>query len=187
MRELFNLLEEKEKKTLRVLMIFLGVALLFLLFFSLPKKKNYIRSLSLLETRENDYRHFSDITQQKENEWRQWEAAFRDIDDLKKSHFYSGQDAIKKMRLDIQRILNRSRIPASQKKYNYTEFKKEKIKKMSLSFNVRGNYQSLKRFIQSVEEFPKFLIVEKVDFLDIDEAGSVLELKIILAGYYEIL
>jgi Tfp pilus assembly protein PilO len=186
MKELFDLLEEKEKKTLRVLIVFLAVALLFLLFISLPKKRNYIKSLSLLETKQNDYQNFSEITQQKENEWRQWQEAFRDIDDLKKSHFYSGKDAIKQMRLDIQRILNRARIPASQKKYNYTEFKKEKIKKMSVSFNVRGNYQSLKRFIQSVEEFPKFLIVEKVDFLDIDDVGSVLELKIILAGYYEI-
>lgn len=185
MRELFNLLEEKEKKTLRVLVVFLAVALLFLFFVSLPKKRNYAKSLSLLEIKQNDYQHFSEITRQKENEWRQWQAAFRDIDDLKKSHFYSGKDAIKQMRLDIQRILNRARIPASQKKYNYTEFKKEKIKKMSVSFNVRGNYQSLKRFIQSVEEFPKFLIVEKVDFLDIDDVGSVLELKIILAGYYE--
>jgi Tfp pilus assembly protein PilO len=185
MKELFNLLEDKEKKTLRVLIVFLAVAMLFLLLVSLPMKRNYVKSISLLETKQSEYKHFSEITQQKENEWHQWQAAFRDIDDLKKSHFYSGKDAIKQMRLDIQHILNRARIPASQKKYNYTEFKKEKIKKMSVSFNVRGNYQSLKRFIQSVEEFPKFLIVEKVDFLDIDEVGSVLELKIILAGYYE--
>jgi virulence-associated protein VapD len=185
MRELFNLLEDKEKKTLRVLIVFLAVAMLFLLLVSLPMKRNYSRSLSLQETKQSEYQHFSEITQQKENEWRQWQVAFSDIDDLKKSHFYSGKDAIKQMRIDIQRILNRARIPASQKKYSYTEFKKEKIKKMSVSFNVRGNYQSLKRFIQSVEEFPKFLIVEKVDFLDIDDAGSVLELKIILAGYYE--
>ncbi len=90
------------------------------------------------------------------------------------------------MRIDIQRILTQARIPSSQKKYNYTEYTKEKINKMSLSFNVRGTYQSLKKFIQAVEEFPKFLIVEKIDFLDIDAAGGVLELKIVLAGYYEI-
>jgi hypothetical protein len=43
----------------------------------------------------------------------------------------------------------------------------------------------LKGLIQLVEEFPKFLIVEKIDFLEIDDRSSILELKIVLAGYYE--
>ena len=186
MRELFNLLEEYEKKVLRVLSVLLVVSVLFLLLMSLPQKRSSVRALSRLEGKQGEYQHFHGITQEKEKEWRFWEGAYRDIDELRKSHFYSGRDAVKQMRLDIQRILSQARIPSSQKKYNYTEFRKEKINKMSLSFNVRGTYQSLKKFIQAVEEFPKFLIVEKIDFLDIDAAGSVLELKIVLAGYYEI-
>lgn len=185
MREIFSLLEEKERKTLRVLSVFLVGAALFLILASFPQKRSYVKTLTQLEDKQSEYQHFSGITVQKDNEWRQWQEAYQDIVELKKSHFYSGKDAVKQMRLDIQRLLSRARIPSSQKKYNYIEFKQEKIKKMNVSFNIRGTYQSLKRFIQSVEEFPKFLIVEKIDFLDIDSAGSVLELKIVLAGYYE--
>lgn len=186
MRELFNLLEENEKKALRVLGILLIFSVLFLTLVSFPQKGSSARALSRLEGKQGEYQHFNGITQEKANEWRLWQAAYRDIDELKKSHFYSGNDAVKQMRVDIQRILTQARIPSSQKKYSYTEFTKENISKMSLSFNVRGTYQSLKKFIQSVEEFPKFLIVEKIDFLNIDAAGGVLELKIVLAGYYEI-
>jgi len=186
MRELFNLLEENEKKTLRVLGVLLVVSLLFLLLVSFPQKKSSIRALSRLESKQSEHQHSNGMTQEKEKEWRLWEGAYRDIDELRKSYFYSGKDAVKQMRLDIQRILSQARIPSFQKKYSYAEFRKEKISKMSMSFNVRGTYQTLKKFIQSVEEFPKFLIVEKIDFLDIDDAGGVLELKIVLAGYYEI-
>ncbi len=185
MRELFNLFEEKEKKALRVLGVLLGIAILFLLLISFPQKRSSIRALSRLDGKQSEYRHFNSITLEKEDEWRQWQEAYRDIDELKKSHFYSGKDAVKKMRLDIQRLLSQARIPSSQKKYNYTEFRRENIKKMSVSFSIRGTYQSLKGLIQLVEEFPKFLIVEKIDFLDIDDRSSILELKIVLAGYYE--
>lgn len=185
MREVFNLLEEKEKRAIRVMAVLLGLATLFLLLISIPQKGSSLRAESRLENKQSEFRHFNGITLEKENEWQQWQAAFHDIDELKKSHFYSGKNAIKQMRVDIQRILSQARIPSSQKKYNYTEFTREKIKKMSMSFNVRGTYQSLKRLIQSVEEFPKFLIVEKIDFLEIDERSSILELKIVLAGYYE--
>ena len=196
MRELFNLLEENEKKGLRVLGVLLVVSVLFLLLVSFPQKKSSIRALFRLESKKSEHQNFNGMTQEKEKKWRLWEGAYRDIDELRKSHFYSGKDAVKQMRLDIQRILSQARIPSSQKKYSYTEFRKEKIIKATICpsdlicpmyrFNVRGTYQTLKKFIQSVEEFPKFLIVEKIDFLDIDDAGGVLELKIVLAGYYEI-
>lgn len=185
MREVFNLFEEKEKKALRIMGVLFGVAILFLLLISFPQKRSSIRAHSRLESKQSEYQHFNSRTLKKEDEWRQWQEASRDIDELKRSHFYSGNDAVKQMRFDIQRILSQARVPSTQKKYMYTEFKRENIKKMSVSFNVRGTYQSLKELIQLVEEFPKFLIVEKIDFLDIDDRSSILELKIVLAGYYE--
>ena len=185
MREIFSLLEEKEKKAIRILSALLVLALLFLLGISFPQRRSYFRATSLLESKQGEYEHFHGITLEKESELRLWQDVTRDIEDLKKSHFYSGRDAIKQMRIDIQRILSQGQIPATQKSYHYTEFANERIKKMTVSFNVRSSYQSLKVFIQSVEEFPKFLLVEKIDFLDIDPRSGTLVLKIILAGYYE--
>jgi len=54
-----------------------------------------------------------------------------------------------------------------------------------VSFNFKGSYFSLKRFLSSVEEFPKFLIIEKIDFINIETQSGILGLRILLAGYYE--
>jgi hypothetical protein len=82
--------------------------------------------------------------------------------------------------------LNKARINvSSRKRYGYVEFKGETIKKINVTFDIKGSYLSLKRFIHSVEEFPKFLLIEKIDFLNIDARGNVLELRVVLAGYYE--
>ncbi|MBA7608199.1 hypothetical protein ES703_15375 [subsurface metagenome] len=132
MRELFNLLEENEKKVLRVLGVLLVVSVLFLLLVSFPQKKSSIRALFRLESKKSEHQNFNGMTQEKEKKWRLWEGAYRDIDELRKSHFYSGKDAVKQMRLDIQRILSQARIPSSQKKYSYTEFRKEKIIKATI-------------------------------------------------------
>ena len=109
------------------------------------------------------------------------------MDELKKTYFYDDdKEGFERLRLDLEQLLSKARINvSSRKKYDYVEFKGETIKKVNITFDIKGSYLSLKRFIHSVEEFPKFLLIEKVDFLNIDAGGNVLELRVVLAGYYE--
>lgn len=185
MKEIFNFLNDKEKKILRFLCFLLAGVVLFLLLFSLPQRNSYFNALSSLTAKQKDYQHFKKISQEKKREWLRWQEARQDMDELKRKYFYEEREVVKKLRLDLEKLLNEVRIHVPRKSYNYTEFKKEKVKKVNVSFNIKGSYLSLKRFIHFVEKFPKFLIIEKIDFLDIDAGGQVLELKIILAGYYE--
>jgi Tfp pilus assembly protein PilO len=53
------------------------------------------------------------------------------------------------------------------------------------TFQISGPYALIKRFVYEVEHFPRFLIVEKVDFVDIQRQSGALKLKITLAGYFE--
>lgn len=185
MKEIFNFLNDKEKKILRFLCFLLAGVVLFLLLFSLPQRKGYFNALSSLTVKQKEYQHFNKISKERKREWLQWQEARRDMDDLRTKYFYDNKEIIKRLRLDLEKLLNEARIHVSRKKFDYAEFKKEEIKKVNVSFNIKGSYLSLKRFIHSVEKFPKFLFVEKIDFLDIDSGGRVLELKIVLAGYYE--
>ena len=57
--------------------------------------------------------------------------------------------------------------------------------KVTATFQISGPYHLMKRFVHSVEIFSKFLIVEKIDFADINMQSGGLKLKIVLAGYYE--
>jgi Tfp pilus assembly protein PilO len=70
--------------------------------------------------------------------------------------------------------------------YRYLDLEKVPIKKIVLSFNYSGTYAELKRFLAIVERFHKFLAVEKIDFQKADAESGVLNLKLTLAGYYEI-
>lgn len=185
MKELFNSISDKEKKALRFLCFLLAGLLLFLLLFSLPQRKRYLNALTSLSAKQSDYQYFDRTSQEKKSEWLRWQEARQDMEELRTKYFYNDKEGFKQLRLDLEQILSEARIHVSRKKFDYADFEKEKIKKVNVSFNIKGPYLSLKRFIHTVEKFQRFLVVEKVDFLNIDAGGRVLELKIVLAGYYE--
>ena len=185
MRKMFDLLDNREKKTLSFLCALLAGMLLFLFLFSLPQRRSYFNDLSSLKAKEKDYEQLNMTKMEKEGELLRWQEARLDMDELKTKYFYDDKEGFEPLRLDLEQLLRRASINISGKKYGYSEFKGETIKKVNVTFNVKGPYLSLKRFIHSVEEFPKFLFIEKIDFLNIDAGGNVLELKVVLAGYYE--
>lgn len=185
MKEILNLLDNREKRGLRFLGILLLVVVLFFLLISLPRKRSYLNALSSLTNKQASYIHLNATSQGKKREWFNWQEAFNDMEELKTEYFYNEKDVIKQLRRDLEQIFNETRFRVSQIRFDYSEFEKEKINKVSASFNISGTYLSLKRFIHTVEKFPKFLMIEKIDFLKIDTEGRMLELKIILAGYFE--
>lgn len=183
---MLNLLEDKEKKALRYIGIVLGLILIFLFLVALPQRKRYFSALSVLEEKERNYTYFQGISQSKEEEWNRWQEAFRDMDELKSQYFYEERQIPLQLRIDLDQIQKKARVRASRFNYRYTQFKREEIKKVSVNFDIKGPYIALKRFLLTVEELPKFLFVEKIDFLDVDSQGGMLELKIVLAVYYAI-
>lgn len=185
MKEIFDFLDDKDKKRLGFLSIFLTVGVLFLLFISLPQRSGYIRTLSSFTGIQRDYQQVDKTKMEKEGEWLMWQETRRDMEELKTEYFYDDKEGIRQLRLDLEQLLDKSGFYVPRKKYDYIEFNTEKVKKVIVSFNLKGSYLALKRFINTVEGFPKFLVIEKIDFLNIDVARGDLELKITLAGYYE--
>ena len=187
MKKIFDLLDDKEKKTLIVLCVMIAGVALFLLLISLSQRRSYFNSLSSHTVKQRDYEQLNKAKIEKEGEWIRWQEARGDMDELKKKYFYDdNKEGFERLRLDLEQLLNKAQINvSSRKKYDYVEFKGDTIKKVNVTFDIKGSYLSLKRFIHSVEEFPKFLLIEKVDFLNIDAGGNVLELRVVLAGYYE--
>lgn len=184
MKELFDLLSQKERKILGLLCLFFAVALLFYFLFALGERGRYFRSLDSLSAKKKNFQKINQSKTQKENEWLRWEEAHRDMNELKTEYFYSEDMVVHQLRRDIQQIFDDIGIRVPALNYEYTEFENEKIKKIKVSFTMTTSYFSLKRFIDSVERFPKFLVIEKVDFLDTNDRGGF-RLNIALAGYYE--
>lgn len=184
MREIFNILNQKERKVIGVLCLLVLVALFLLFYVALGEKRTYLQTFnSFTDMKENQEKIIRTQNQKKE-EWFRWQEAGRDIDEIGEKYFYKDNDVFQQIRLDLQKIFNQAGIGVSRIKYDYAEIEDKKVKKVNVSFNLRGSYFSLKRFLNAVEKYPKFLIIEEINFLNIEAQGGTLELRILLAGYY---
>jgi Tfp pilus assembly protein PilO len=184
MKEVFDLLDRREKRITILLCCLLGVALLFFLLGSLPQIRHYSKLVSSLRSKEKSYQTAGLKTSKRREEWLKWQQAQKDLEDLGKKYFYA-KDVQPKLRLDLERIFNEAGVRVSLIEFTYSELKKEKTNRVNITFNLRSSYPSLKKFIHLVEQFPKFLVIEKIDFLSSESAQEILELRVILAGYYE--
>ncbi|MGB7296478.1 MAG: GspMb/PilO family protein [Candidatus Aminicenantales bacterium] len=184
MKELFRTLGEKERTRLKLLGLLFLIALLFFLFFSLGQRRSYHLLADQLKNRKSAAVAAAAKQAQSTANWEQWEQTLKDIQFLKEKFFYREGQEINELRLDLRKIFSDAGINTLSLKYNYANLEKERIGKISVTFNFTGSYPVLKRFLQMIERYPKFLLLEKIDFLKISEGGTVLELRIMLAGYY---
>jgi Tfp pilus assembly protein PilO len=185
MKELFEKLTGREKATLGALAAAVLAVLAFLVFGSLGQKRAYERAGETLDVLTNAYTKSKDTLAAAVAEAGRWEDAGRDLEEIRTKYFYEDAQGIKPLRLDLERILRESGIRVAQIGYNYEDLEKGKVKRVVASFNFSGNYGSLKRFLSVVERFPRFLTVERIDFLNTASQTGTLELKIEIAGYYE--
>lgn len=185
MKKLIDSMDGKERKIIGFLCLLLVVQMFFLLVVSIPLKGSYFRALSSLKSKQENYHQALKTNLEKKEEWLIWKQTLRDMEELKKKYFYDDEKGLQELRLDLQRIFQDTGIRITRLRYDYAEIKTGKVKRVNVSFNLRGPYVFLKEFIHAVEVLPKFLVIEKIDFLDINTIRGELELKVILAGYYE--
>lgn len=185
MKEAFNLLDDIEKKRLRLLGLLVFLIIVFFAFVSMGERRSYHSLTSGLQAREKAFAAVEKKRAASAEEWAGWEQAYRDIEDLKKTYFYQEKDSINVLLRDLQKVFFEAGINARSLKYAYRDLEKKTVKRVDVSFMFNGSYLILKKFLETVERFPKFLVLEKIDFMKISGEGSLLELKIMLAAYHE--
>lgn len=185
MRRFFDRLKPEEKRLLAAGTALLGAGLLFLFFFALPRHEKLNRARDTLSGLERRYRMAERKGEEQKETWRLWENTEQVMKKLKAERMYSAGGDLERFRLDLQRLFNEAKIHIpGMMQYDYAHYEEEKIRKVIISFSLRGTYDILKKFLFSVETFPKFVHVERIDFLDINPANGVLLLKISVSGYY---
>lgn len=186
MKELFDLLAKSERKILILLCVLLAAALIFNQGFALKQKKAYSYSVKSLPNQQKEFANIKELNRNIKMEWLQWDEARRDIADIEKKYFYRENKNINQLRLDLRKIFQQARIRViSDLMFDYADWEEEKLKRVRVRFTMAGPYVALKRFIHQVEIHPKFLMIERIDFRDIDTQSGQIELRIELAGYYE--
>lgn len=154
--------------------------------FALKQKRTYTRSVASLAAQEQAYERLLESNRQKKREWLRWDQARRDVVAVEAEYLYREDKDVNLLRKDLQDIFRAAGVQAaSELKFDYAEIEREKLRRVGVSFTITGRYFSLKKLLHQVENHPRFLMVERVDFVDIDSRTGRLELRIELAGYYE--
>jgi len=184
MKELVNTLNFKEKRMLAVLCGLVGVALVFFFFIGLRERIAYFNLVGNLQANEKSSDELKASKEAQAAEWSRWEASLKDMAELKRAYFYDERHGIAEIRLDLEQLFQEIGVTSSQINYEYSDLTQEGFKKINMSFYFSGSYLSLKKFLDSVERFQKFLFVEKIDFQNAGHQPGWLELKMTLAAYY---
>jgi hypothetical protein len=185
MKEVFSVLNDKERKQLTLLSFLLIFALAFFFLVSLGQRRGYHRLAGRVEARAKNLADAEAKLAAASTGWANWEQAYKDMAELKEHYFYKEADGVNSLRVDIQKILADSGISASRIRYEYVDRAREREKLIAVKFTFTGSYLILRRLVEAVERFPKFLLLEGIRFTKISNEGNLLELEITLAGYYE--
>lgn len=184
MNRLFDRLDDRDRKALVRLGLaaFVVLAVALAVFFRTKDAHSGLRtSLVKLET---DNAKAVEARAEAEAEWLRWQEAREDLGMLATEYFYSSKDDVTALRLDLQRLFALAGLTVSDIGYGYSDLDKEKAQKTIVTFSYSGTYAGLKRLLGIIERFPRFLVIERIDFQKTGSDGGSLVCKLTLAGYY---
>jgi hypothetical protein len=185
MNALFDLLNDRERRTLARLgaaaLVALVVALVLFVRLRGGLAGQRTASFRLHESAQKT----AQALDKARTEWKLWEDAGRDLAELRSAYFYEdGSAAQVQLPQDLQKIFVKAGTSITDLDYSYAEMEKEQLRKTTVTFTYSGTYAGLKKLLAAIEAFPKFLVVERVEFPKTGSGGERLSAKLTLAGYY---
>jgi hypothetical protein len=186
MNALFDRLDDRERRMLGRLglaaLIALIAALALFVRFRVGLDKERTASFRLHEASQRTLQ----ARDKAKAQWKLWEDGERDLAELRTGYFYEESAGGQTLRQDVQQIFAQAGTNITAIDYGYSDLEKEKVRKTVVSFTYMGTYAGLKRLLVVIEDFPKFLVIEKVEFPRTGAGGDRLNCKLTLAGYYGI-
>lgn len=186
MNALFDMLDDRERRTLGRLGLAAVLALAVLLVLFVRVRGGLVReqaaSFRLNETAQRTFQ----ARDKAKAEWTRWEDAGRDLSELRASLFYEEGAGFPALRRDLERIFAEAGTSITDLDYAYSDLEKEQVRKTLITFTYSGTYAGLKKLLAVLESFPKFLVIEKLEFPRTGSGGERLNAKLTVAGYYGI-
>ncbi len=184
MNVLFDLIDDRERRTLLriglAVVVALVVCLAVFVRFRIGLQREKAASFRLHQTAQRTV-----LARDKAKaSWARWEDAGRDLTELEASYFYEESAGTQTLRQDLEKIFAQAGTIITDIDYVYTDLEKEKARKTLATFTYQGTYAGLKRLLAVIESFPKFLVIERLEFPRTGSGGERLSAKMTLAGYY---
>lgn len=89
------------------------------------------------------------------------------------------------IQLELARLASQFNINLERVQYQNSDLVEEGLERMAMVVPLEAGYGNLRKFIQAVEGSEKFLVIERVALGQGKEGGSLLQLNITLATYFD--
>jgi len=186
MNVLFDLFNDKERRTLVQLGLATLLALTVFLVLVTSIRGGLERERAASTRSQESFRKAAKARDEAKAEWQRWEEAGRDLEELRTGYFYDLEEGVQVLRLDLQQIFALAGTTITDLDYGYSDMEKEQVRKTVVTFTYTGSYAGLKKLLAALEAFPKFLVIEKVEFPNTGFGRELLKAKLTLGGYYGI-
>jgi len=184
MNAIFRVLNGGERRTVGRLALAAVLAAVLGFVLAARQRSGWLEASGSLVRTQEELLKAEDSLAQAKAEWLRWQQARRDLVSLEESYFYDGKTCVTALMQDLQVIFRQAGASVSQIGYSYDNIARGRYGRVVVDFNYSGTYGSFKKFLSTVERFPKFLAVEKIDFQNVGSSGGPLSLRITMAGYY---
>ncbi|HPW17920.1 MAG TPA: GspMb/PilO family protein [Candidatus Aminicenantes bacterium] len=184
MNALFDLLDDGERRTLGRLGLAALVLLAVFLVLLVRVRGGLVRDRKLVMRSQEAALKAGQARDEARVRWRLWEDAGRDLAELRAGYFYETQESGQALRDDLQKVFAQAGTVITDLAYSYSDLEKEQVRKTVVTFTYTGTYAGLRRLLAVLEAFPKFLVIENIDFPRTGSGGERLSAKFTLAGYY---
>lgn len=186
MNDLFDLLDDKERRTLGRLGLAAALALIAVLALFVRVRGGLGRERQEAFRLQETAQRTVQARDKAKAEWARWEDAGRDLAELRTGFFYEEGAGFQGLRRDLERIFAQAGTSITDLSYGYADMEKEQVRKTMATFTYSGTYAGLKKLLVVLETFPKFLVIERVEFPRTGSGGERLNAKLTVAGYYGI-
>lgn len=184
MNALFELFNDGERRTLGRLSLAAVVLLAVFLVLLVRVRGGLARDQNVAVRRQEAAQNAVKARDEARVQWKLWEDAGRDLAELRTGTFYEAQESGQTLREDLQKIFAQAGTAITDLAYSYSDLEKEQVRKTVVTFTYIGTYTGLKKLLAVLEAFPKFLVIESVEFPRTGSGGERLSAKLTLAGYY---
>jgi Tfp pilus assembly protein PilO len=112
--------------------------------------------------------------------------AEQDLQRLRTEILSTREARLVEVQRELEALCRQFKIDLDSVTFDDEVLQNEGLDKMIMVVPLKGNYTSLRNFLQAVESSEKFMLVERVALAEGKEGGVMLELSITLATYFDL-
>jgi hypothetical protein len=110
--------------------------------------------------------------------------AVTDLERIREEILSSRNQRLVEVQFELARLAEIFSIPVDSVGSSNELLLDEELDRYAMTVPLEGNYTSLRKFLQAVEQSDKFLVIERVALAQEEAGGSLLSLNISLATYF---